>query len=145
MKCLSLALTIVGFPALSSAAGENCTFLTHGGYEHGVCTFYGACRIKNKDYMYQGGCEEVSSWGEKVISKSKIDCKIWRSEIVEVKRGVCDGKGNCIMNSVVNKTNPQCVAYNLLGIKKTIPRRTVNKVKLLIWTILNFNFNVHAV
>ena len=33
---------------------ENCSFITNGEFEHGFCTYYGACRIKMNDYMYQG-------------------------------------------------------------------------------------------
>lgn len=126
MNGLSLALTLIGIPSTFSK-GENCTFLTYGGFEHGVCTFYGACRIKSNDYMYQGGCEELSSWGEKEITKTKIECKIWKSENAEVHQGKCDSNGHCINESVVNNDNPECAAFKMFKSNFTISRTSLYK------------------
>ena len=31
-----------------------------GRYEHGVCTRTGSCRLMGNDYIFQGGCGELS-------------------------------------------------------------------------------------
>ena len=50
----------------------NCSFYTFGYYAEGLCTYYGACRVNESDYMYQGVCGELSNWGEKKITGMKV-------------------------------------------------------------------------
>ena len=53
------------------AVAASCSFLTFGHYSLGLCTYYGACRVESVDYMYRGGCGELSLWGlEKIDNKN---------------------------------------------------------------------------
>ena len=51
--------------------GVNCSFLSTGYHAEGFCTFFGSCRVNSTDYMYQGGCGELASWGDKKIQEKK--------------------------------------------------------------------------
>ena len=66
-----------------------------GEYQHGVCTYYGACRIDNSDYMYQGGCEDLSNWGENKIKHGEQPCQVWNGSTSARIYGVCKN-GDCI-------------------------------------------------
>ena len=52
--------------------GLDCSFFTYGYLEEGFCTFFGSCRVANTDYMYKGGCGELSLWGEKKIEEKNV-------------------------------------------------------------------------
>ena len=97
---------------------RNCSFITFGNYEHGVCTFYGACRIGNRDYMNQGGCAEQSKWGTKLITRKDVSCKIWNTDGAKINIGSCDSDGLCgVQNSTVSRYSPDCALYQMLGAK----------------------------
>ena len=51
---------------------QNCWFYDHK-VSLGFCTYYGACRVGQQDFMYQGGCGEMTDWGRQVRStESKV-------------------------------------------------------------------------
>ena len=114
---------------------RNCTFVTFGIYEKGFCTFYGACRIENKDYMYQGGCERESQWGEKVITQKNVSCRVWNAESATISFGQCNSDGKCVKmkntNATVSVNSPECAAYKMFQNQNlTIQRRlTPGKVE----------------
>jgi len=85
----------------------------------GYCTYYGACRVDNQDYMYQGGCEHLSEWGMKTIkSKKKIRCKV---QVKKPERifGKCDSFGNCVSDNMLRKDeSPQCLLSKFHLLKK---------------------------
>ena len=114
---------------------RNCTFVTFGIYEKGFCTFYGACRIENKDYMYQGGCEKESQWGAKVITQKNVSCRVWNAESATISFGQCNSDGKCVKmkntNATVSVNSPECAAYKMFQNQNlTIQRRlTPGKVE----------------
>jgi len=128
-------LGIVSSHVLSE--GRNCTFMTFGIYKKGFCTFYGACRIQKKDYMYQGGCERKSQWGAKVITTENISCKVRTAESATINFGQCNSEGKCVTmkdtNTTVSRSSPQCAAYEMflnrnLTIEKVIcPKKSKSK------------------
>ena len=86
-----------------------CSFITFGEYVHGVCTFYGACRIENRDYMSQGGCAVYSHWGMKLITTKDIKCKIWKRDAAIINVGNCDSDGLCgVKDSTISRYSPDC-------------------------------------
>ena len=104
----------------------NCSFVTFGNYEHGVCTFYGACRIGQRDYMNQGGCEEQSRWGAKLITRKDISCKIWNRDGAKINIGSCDTNGLCgVKNSTVSRYSPDCAVYQMIGVKNDKKNYTI--------------------
>ena len=108
--------------------GKSCTIKIFGDCKYGLCTYYGACRVKNKDYMYQGGCGEVSNWGSKVMKKRKNICKICeKSEVA----GQCSKEGFCVCHDISDENNPECRAYRTFGGNVTLPRSLTleNKVQ----------------
>ena len=112
--------------------GKSCTITTFGGHKYGLCTYYGACRIKNKDFMYQGGCGEVSKWGEKQIKKRSIVCKIWDVSEVSKHAGQCSKEGFCVSDELSDRNNLECAAYKMFGGNETVPRSYIleNKEKV---------------
>ena len=44
-----------------------------GRYEQGVCTWSGSCRLMGKDYIFQGGCGELSRSNELIM-------RAWKKE-----------------------------------------------------------------
>merc|ERR1712087_207135 len=90
--------------------GKNCSFFTFGKYIYGNCTFYGACRVAERDFMYQGGCGEISLWGQKII-QGEQGCKIWTNDGKDVHVGSCSVAGHCVDGGeVVSYNNPYCQA-----------------------------------
>merc|ERR1711997_156885 len=90
--------------------GKNCSFFTFGKYIYGNCTFYGACRVAERDFMYQGGCGEISLWGEQII-QGENECKIWTKNGADVHVGSCSEAGHCVDQSrAVSYNNPYCAA-----------------------------------
>ena len=71
-----------------------CFFgLAETGLEDGICTYYGACRLSGNDYMYQGGCGKMSSWGNSTITSSMAcSMAVTRRMMVE---GKCTKSGHC--------------------------------------------------
>ena len=71
-----------------------CSFgLAETGLEDGICTYYGACRLAGNDYMYQGGCGKMSSWGNSTITSSMAcSMAVTRRRMVE---GKCTKSGHC--------------------------------------------------
>lgn len=108
---------------------ENCSFFTNGEFEHGFCTYYGACRIKMNDYMYQGGCENFSDWGRKTVKSRVIKCSVWNEKVSYMKNGKCDSYGNCVSADFTNKNNPECYAYTKFGENVTFTRGVLYKTK----------------
>ena len=95
---------------------NNCTFLTFGRLSPGICTYYGACRVDSTDYMYQGGCGELSLWGEGKIEKQEVgkcvietcyyyliisqqSCSVWVEEM-SMNHGSCTEDGHCITEGI---------------------------------------------
>lgn len=123
MQTQSLALTILGtIIGQEFGEGKSCTITIFGGYNYGLCTYYGACRIKNKDFMYQGGCGEISKWGEKQIKRRSNVCKIWDKSEVAIHAGQCSKEGFCVSDEFSDKNNPECAAYTMFGGNVTVPR-----------------------
>lgn len=123
MQTQSLALTILGtIIGQEFGEGKSCTITIFGGYNYGLCTYYGACRIKNKDFMYQGGCGEISKWGEKQIKRRSNVCKIWDKSEVAIHAGQCSKEGFCVSDEFSDKNNPECAAYSMFGGNVTVPR-----------------------
>ena len=48
-----------------------------GRYEQGVCTRSGSCRLMGKDYIFQGGCGELSRSNELIM-------RAWKKELKKV-------------------------------------------------------------
>jgi len=107
---------------------ENCSFITYGDHEHGVCTYYGACRIKMNDYMYQGGCQNLSDWGKKRVKSRAIKCSVWNKKVPTINSGKCSD-GNCVSAKSISKNNPECFAYSKFGENITLSRGLPFKTK----------------
>ena len=71
-----------------------CSFgLAEMGLEEGICTYYGACRMAGKDYMYQGGCGKMSGWGDSsIMSSMACSMAVTRRRMV---KGKCTKSGHC--------------------------------------------------
>ena len=71
-----------------------CSFgLAEMGLEDGICTYYGACRMAGKDYMYQGGCGKMSRWGNSsIMSSMACSMAVTRRRMV---KGKCTKSGHC--------------------------------------------------
>ena len=105
---------------------RNCSFITFGNYEHGVCTFYGACRIENRDYMNQGGCAEQSQWSTKLITKKDAQCKIWKRDESKISFGNCNSDGLCsVKNSTFSRYSPDCLLHQMFEAKNLKENLTI--------------------
>ena len=63
------------------------------GLEDGICTHFGACRLHGLDYIYQGGCGELSNWGISPITTPMVcNMMVTRSKLVH---GKCTKSGHC--------------------------------------------------
>ena len=102
--------------------GKSCTIKSFGSYKYGLCTYYGACRIKSKDFMYQGGCGEISKWGGRHIKKRSMVCNIWDKSEVAMHAGQCSKEGICVSDELSDENNPECAAYRMFGGNVTLPR-----------------------
>lgn len=77
-------------------------------YEEGVCTRFGACRFGGKDYMYQGGCGELSLWGAKswqFDGTQKCRMLVKRKRVA---KGKCLKNGHCWSGSFMKLLSPSC-------------------------------------
>merc|ERR1711973_161101 len=118
----------------SQLAGT-CSISTYGKYMSGTCTTYGACRVGNKDFMYQGGCGELSLWGENNIS-GDFECKIWNGKEREIFVGRCSSEGHCVRESqAISLYNPNCIA---LTIRDNITRERTFQAKKKNKKVSNF-------
>ena len=62
-------------------------------HEEGICTHFGACRLHGLDYIYQGGCGELSNWGISPITTPMVcNMMVTRSKLVH---GKCTKSGHC--------------------------------------------------
>ena len=111
---------------------KNCSFITFGNYEHGVCTFYGACRIGKRDYMNQGGCAEQSRWGKKLITRKDVSCKIWNTDGAKINIGNCDSDGLCgADNNTFSRYSPDCALYQMFGTENGKKNYTIARTLLV--------------
>ena len=71
---------------------------------------YGACRVGHRDYMYQGGCGELSQWGRLNIYGEE-ECTVWNRNVKQLHLGVCSTEGHCVDHQqAVSYNNPHCAA-----------------------------------
>ena len=71
---------------------------------------YGACRVGHTDYMYQGGCGELSQWGRLNIYGEE-ECTVWNRNVKQLHLGVCSTEGHCVDHQqAVSYNNPHCAA-----------------------------------
>ena len=60
--------------------------------------------------MYQGGCGDLSLWGQQII-QGENQCKIWTNDGKDLHVGFCSEVGHCVGHSQeVSYNNPYCVA-----------------------------------
>ena len=72
----------------------------------GICTHYGACRFHGADYMYQGGCGDLSIWGTLPITKPMVcSMMVTRSRLVT---GKCTKSGHCWAGYHIKLLHAKC-------------------------------------
>ncbi|XP_023325061.1 uncharacterized protein LOC111698841 [Eurytemora carolleeae] len=81
----------------------------------GFCTFYGACRIRKNDYMYQGGCGDDTSG-----SVCKMDVRA--SKII---MGRCM-LGNCVGEKKMKMLHSECPDSHSLGNIRILKKSSKN-------------------
>merc|ERR1719341_1476121 len=74
---------------------RECSIVTERTVQDGFCTFYGACRVTDGVFMYQGGCGEASQWGNKTLLPMKVKCRLETKARLEIF-GCCNNKSFCI-------------------------------------------------
>ena len=92
----------------------------------GVCTRAGACRVHSQDFMYQGGCGEVTGWvqhhhglqtwwslvvrwGQMAIPDSP-PCSMLVTSIEKLE-GFCTRSGHCWAAFKTKLLHPDCRSY----------------------------------
>ena len=55
---------LFGFAKSQWRRGCKMDITDFGRYEQGVCTRFGSCRLMGNDYIFQGGCGELSRSAE---------------------------------------------------------------------------------
>ena len=80
------------------------------GLENGICTHFGSCRFQGADYMYQGGCGELSSWGTSPITTPMVcSMMVTRSRMV---KGKCTKSGHCWAGHHIKLLHVGCSNYS---------------------------------
>ena len=104
--------------------------------------------------MYQGGCGELSLWGENYISED-FECKIWNGKEREIFVGRCSSEGHCVRESqAISLYNPNCIVLNIrdnITSQRTfqgthqIFHNSVLKRQLSIFQMLEGSFNYNEI
>jgi len=88
--------------------GTRCTFETDHIMVSGVCTYFGSCRVDDEDYMYQGGCGELSQWGSLPIREENIGCSL-KVDMKQQHFGICNDDGHCQAAGYIKKESFECL------------------------------------
>lgn len=87
--------------------GTECEFETDFVMATGLCTQFGSCRVDKEDYMYQGGCGELSEWGSVPITNTQVSCTM-RMDVKNVHHGWCTDDGHCRAADRIKEESMDC-------------------------------------